>query len=1220
MRSRTSSGLRLDQLMLLVDVTILKHQDPVTGLVANNEQDFPGHAWVRDNLYAAHALWAMYRAYQKSGEFDEDLARAHELKMECIKIMQSLMECMMRQVDKVERFKKHQRSTDGLHAKYSVHTKGLVVTDGEWGHLQIDATSLFLLTLAQMTASGLQIIRNFDEVAFIQNLVYYVEIGYRTPDFGVWERGDKTNQGIRELNASSIGMAKAALQAINDVGDMFGDGSKGSVIHVLPDEIQQCSAVLSSMLPRESFSKETDASLLAIISYPAFAVEDQDLVDLTRHTITETLLGKYGCRRFLRDGYKTALEDPSRLYYINAELQKFENIECEWPVFLCYLLLDSLFRRDDKDSKALYNRLQDILVSDSDDTNNKSIRLLPELYKVPYENVELERQNHGTQTRVPAGTTPFIWAQSLYVIGCLVHDGFLLPAEIDPLSRRFSGIEKRPSSEVQVVVLAETCEVQRELAKNDILVQTTDEIDPVFSIQPASAFAKILERVGESKKLGLTGRPMDRDIGLLSTSRLYHLGQKFVVFTPQFMDRRRSHLIYDIRILMDEWSSELQYIYNSWNSVSISGRPLVVLTIASNMLDTSETFHYGVKGRRQKSSVIGALKKIKNGYIGGARVVMKNISEFFRTTSVSKLELRNADILDVFSDETSTVPRSLPLTSTELRDPGKHVLKRYDSIKERYSRQFSAVHQASMRHRSIVMDSNDSDLAQLRLAYAQKMKQTEPARDLSPVIEIKSPEKSTSPHHSHLHTAIPGSASPTLLEKIDHNQMKEMNIEDLISMLVETTILDEQASLVHFLYLKLGMDYDTKLNGVSGVTVKVLIEEVYLKACECREWSWVRLMAGLLNRQLDELSKAVTHLLVRQKQITVGMPSKNERAITSPKNKEDLRLIWKEAYIDDPNSYTLSQEIIICLGSLVRTDPNLFIEMLRLRIGLIIQVLASEISRIRCVSGSEALQQLLSVSPFELKSMLFSLLSGRLLEDVGVDEEAGIKELRTGMGSFRKQIEERKSMRKSKSLRAPQILESIPDTVIGNDASDVEDLEEDFQFGIWLRHRRIDGALNRVPSEFYANLWDTVRLFPQGLSINGIVLHRSLTQEMTRREIKFALQVEQVLNQISEPEYREMIVEVLTLMRRLEQLLLGKPQITSDRPFNVDQVLWRANHIFCEHNREMNTLVMECCASGMLCKSARGLCKHFYDSAPAGEFGTAHYMIKALIDIFTVDI
>ena len=68
--------------------------------------------------------------------------------------MQSLLECMMRQAAKVELFKLHQRKNDALHAKYSVNTKGCVIGDSSWGHLQIDATSLFLLSLAQMTASG----------------------------------------------------------------------------------------------------------------------------------------------------------------------------------------------------------------------------------------------------------------------------------------------------------------------------------------------------------------------------------------------------------------------------------------------------------------------------------------------------------------------------------------------------------------------------------------------------------------------------------------------------------------------------------------------------------------------------------------------------------------------------------------------------------------------------------------------------------------------------------------------------------------------------------------------------------------------------------------------------------------------------------------------------------------------------------------------------------
>lgn len=56
---------------------------------------------------------------------------------------------------------------------------------------------MYLLTLAQITASGLQIVRNFDEVAFVQNLVWYIENAYRIPDYGMWERGDKTNQVLK---------------------------------------------------------------------------------------------------------------------------------------------------------------------------------------------------------------------------------------------------------------------------------------------------------------------------------------------------------------------------------------------------------------------------------------------------------------------------------------------------------------------------------------------------------------------------------------------------------------------------------------------------------------------------------------------------------------------------------------------------------------------------------------------------------------------------------------------------------------------------------------------------------------------------------------------------------------------------------------------------------------------------------------------------------------
>ena len=146
--------------------------------------------------------------------------------------MRGLLVSMMRQSHKVEKFKETLSQMDCLHAKYSSVDGNPCVGDTEWGHLQLDATSLYLLTLAQMTASGLQIIFNMDEVAFVQNLVFYIESAYFVPDYGIWERGDKTNHGLPELNASSIGMAKAALEALNDLDLFGGRGGPQSVIQV----------------------------------------------------------------------------------------------------------------------------------------------------------------------------------------------------------------------------------------------------------------------------------------------------------------------------------------------------------------------------------------------------------------------------------------------------------------------------------------------------------------------------------------------------------------------------------------------------------------------------------------------------------------------------------------------------------------------------------------------------------------------------------------------------------------------------------------------------------------------------------------------------------------------------------------------------------------------------------------------------------------------------
>nr|XP_035925949.1 phosphorylase b kinase regulatory subunit alpha, skeletal muscle isoform-like [Halichoerus grypus] len=152
MRSRSNSGVRLDGYARLVHQTILCHQNPVTGLLpASYDQK---DAWVRDNVYSILAVWGLGLAYRKNADRDEDKAKAYELEQSVVKLMRGLLHCMIRQVHKVESFKYSQSTKDSLHAKYNTKTCATVVGDDQWGHLQLDATSVYLLFLAQMTASG----------------------------------------------------------------------------------------------------------------------------------------------------------------------------------------------------------------------------------------------------------------------------------------------------------------------------------------------------------------------------------------------------------------------------------------------------------------------------------------------------------------------------------------------------------------------------------------------------------------------------------------------------------------------------------------------------------------------------------------------------------------------------------------------------------------------------------------------------------------------------------------------------------------------------------------------------------------------------------------------------------------------------------------------------------------------------------------------------------
>ncbi|XP_050079500.1 probable phosphorylase b kinase regulatory subunit alpha isoform X3 [Anopheles maculipalpis] len=1216
MRSRSNSGVRLDYYQRIVHRLIMRHQQPVTGLFPASPQT--QHAWIRDNVYCILAVWGLSMAYKKIADQDEDRAKAYELEQCCVKLMRGLLMAMMNQKEKVERFKTSQNPLDSLHAKYSSRNGQIVVGDSEWGHLQIDAISLYLLILAQMTASGLQIVFSLDEVAFIQNLVFYIESAYCIPDYGIWERGDKSNHGQPELNASSIGMAKAALEAMNEL-DLFGArGGSGSVIHVLADEAHKCQAVLQSMLPRESNSKELDAGLLSVVGFPAFACDDPQLIETTQDAIITRLQGRYGCKRFLRDGYKTPKEDNTRLYYERWELRMFEKIECEWPLFFCYLILNKAFQSDKQAVAEYSQKLEDILVK-----TEEGMKLIPELYAVPEEAVAAEYQIPGSQQRVVVGRCPFLWGQSLYILGKLLQEGFLAVGELDPLNRRL-GAQKKPDVVVQVVILAEDNDIRDKLAEHGIQVQTIADVAPI-EVQPARVLSHLYTYLGRNKKLGLSGRK-SRDVGILSTSKLYSLKDRIFAFTPQFSDVNRFYIASDNELMIDLLKGEINFLKSAWQN--LLGRPLLTLVLKTVHLDNNKV----------PLAMIQTMKKLKSGYISGTRVILGNLGDFINTSAITDLSFLGSQedgypdklnpAVQAYLDEHLLRSFSHRASTTSIRSSG---------LRPKNLRRRMSVKGAIKKTRSINVDSEtlgmEGNVTERRLSHVTPQ-WLEPnqttvgvtttsatggtaATGGSPTSRDPSPNTQGQPRYGervsldddnkklHIQTSATAAMPKIHIQPLPrHRPTTETNfenteVEELIAMLRETENLEEQGDILQHLVDTQGLDFNTgMLEEGRVVTVRGLLKGLYEKACQQKMWGLVRHTAGMLGKRVEDLAKAVTDLLVRQKQVTVGMPPNSEHTITAPLPEIELRSVIHEAYGDDESTAMLSQELLVYLAMFIRTEPQLFHEMLRLRVGLIIQVMAKELSRTLNCDGEQASEHLLNLSPFEMKNLLHHILSGK---------EFAINSVARGNISI-------VSCKSSRVSKKSQIGIGEPDTAEGS-------LIDDRQ-GQWLRRRRLDGALNRVPRDFYPRVW-TVLERCSGLAIEGRVLPQSLTQEMTPNELKFALEVETALNTIPQPEYRQLVVEALMVLTLVTEhnILASIGTI-----IYVEHLVHRANQLFLEDQRKSHGDAMLCCAKNkdiretttaglLLCGGAAYICQHLYDSAPSGSYGTMTYMARAVASV-----
>lgn len=381
-------------------------------------------------------------------------------------------------------------------------------------------------------------------------------------------------------------------------------------------------------------------------------------------------------------------------------------------------------------------------------------------------------------------------------------------------------------------------------------------------------------------------------------------------------------------------------------------------------------------------------------------------------------------------------------------------------------------------------------------------------------------------------------------------------------------------------------------------------------------------ISGILKKKVEALDEACTDLLSHQKHLTVGLPPEpHEKTISTPIPYEELVRLIDEASEKNLSVSILTQEIMVYLAMYIRTQPALFAEMFRIRIGLIIQVMATELAHsLRCSAG-EATENLMNLSPSDMKSLLYHILSGKefgversvrsvdssLTPSVSICDMGAVgttRPERSGLVKLKSEIKQPLSFQSGDTDLKSSL--SVGHTeLLGKDSlsSMLEDQgSKDSRQGQWQRRRRLDGALNRVPVGFYQKVWKILQKC-HGLSVEGFVLPSSTTREMTPGEMKFAVHVESVLNRVPQPEYRQLLVEailVLTMLVDMEVHTIGGI-------IAVEKILHIANDLFYEEQKALGA------EEHMLEKDpSTGICNLLYDSAPSGRFGTMTYLSKSV--------
>jgi phosphorylase kinase alpha/beta subunit len=227
----------------------------------------------------------------------------------------------------------------------------------------------------------------------------------------------------------------------------------------------------------------------------------------------------------------------------------------------------------------------------------------------------------------------------------------------------------------------------------------------------------------------------------------------------------------------------------------------------------------------------------------------------------------------------------------------------------------------------------------------------------------------------------------------------------------------------------------------------------------------------------------------------------------------------------------LTQEILLHLGHLIHTRPELFTNMITLRIWYFVQLLVGHISRKKSISLADSYNELLTFAPHEIYQELRLILESFTTE---VAHLTAIENL------------------KVKGLQT----------------------KENFNVNEWALYREEKGMISGVSTKFYKNVWYILKQC-RGLVIGDKYnttnrISNEVTLESTPGELSFNLLVEKLLQGIEASDYRQLNIEAIDT---ISGILKQRPDLYVDDDLILDVIIGYAVrlHWLKKHpNRDYN--------------------------------------------------